>query len=73
VVAGSDGVQVGDGDADAWFAAPVPTNGTVAGIGVSLPIGSPPAYGENVSPDGGVKVGKLNGADAGQVLASSRY
>jgi len=41
---------------------------------VSWPVGSSEEeFGENVSPDGaGVKVGKLNAADAGQVLASSR-
>jgi len=75
VAGGSDvGVQVGDGDAEAWFTAPVPTSGTVAGIGVSWPVGSSEdANGENVSPfAAGVKVGKLKAVDAGQVLASSR-
>lgn len=68
VAAGADdGVQVADGDG----AAPVPTSDTEEGIGVSAPVGSSEVEnGENDSPD--VEVGKLNAADAGQVLASSR-
>jgi len=69
-----NGVQVGDGDAEAWFTAPEPTSGTVVGIGVPWPVGSSDV--ENAENDppfaAGVKVGKLNAVDAGHVLASSR-
>jgi hypothetical protein len=75
LVTGS-GVQVGDGDAEAWFAAggaPVPTSGTEAGIGVSSPVGSSEVPGGMYVKDGGVVL--VGGPDvvAGQVLASSRY
>jgi hypothetical protein len=66
-----DGVHVGDGDAEAPFTAPVPTSGTVAGIGVSWPVGSSAdEKGEKVSPFA-AGVEKLNDVEAGQVLAST--